>query len=364
VRVPGPTSLTSLLFPRGPSRGVAARGRRSPAWRSSLLLALALVAVVAGGCTGRTEPGPAGGPTPARVAIVELAPDPGSEESVAGVLAGMHASGLREGIEYTVRRHSAQGDMTLLPAIIEAAKSEGVDLFVAVSTPVLQALVNRGGGAPTVFTYVGNPVVAGAGKNNEEHLPWVTGVFTMSDFTQAAAVLKECLPNARRVGTLFCPAEVNSVLYRDELEMALAAVGVSVVSVPVNVASDVTDASLALCSERIDAVCQISDNLTSATFAAVITAANRTDKPLFAFQSCQVEAGALVGVSRDFFEAGREAGLVVARVLRGETPDRIPFRPATATKLQVNLEAATRLGTTIPDSVLARASRVVGRPGS
>jgi len=328
---------------------------------------LAAVATAASGCGGRNEPGPVAGSdvgsAPARVAMLELVPSPGSEESVAGVLAGLRDSGLREGIDYVVTRRSAQGDMSLLPTIIDAARSEGVDLFVALSTPGLQALVQHGGGVPTVFTYVGAPVLAGAGRSNEDHLPWVTGVTTVSNFAEAASVLRECLPDARKAGTLFCPAEVNSVFYRDEAAKALAALGVSLVSVPVNVASDVADAALALCSEDIDAVCQIIDNLTSATFAAVVTAANRAGKPVFAFASSQIDDGAMVVVARDYFETGHDAGLVAARVLRGESPGGIPFRPATTTKLLVNLGVANRLGLHIPDSLVARAGRVVGRPG-
>ncbi len=335
--------------------------RRFAPARQLLVHALALATALATGCSGPTEPDRATAPAPRRIVIIDLAPSPATDESVAGVLAGIEAAGLRDGIDYVADRRSAQGDMTLLPAIVDAARSDGADLFVPVATQALQALLQRGGAVPTVFTFVANPVLAGAGSSNEDHLPWVTGVSTMSDFAGAATVVHECLPSAAKVGTLFCPAEVNSVLYRDELATALAATGISLVSVPVNTAGDVADAALALGSEDVDAVCQISDNLTSATFAAIVTAANRAGKPVFTFQSAQVDAGAAVAVARDFHEAGREAGGIAARVLRGESPAGIPFTPATATRLIVNLDAAARAGLRIPDHVVARANRVVGQ---
>jgi ABC-type uncharacterized transport system substrate-binding protein len=46
--------------------------------------------------------------------------------------------------------------------------------------------------------------------------------------------------------------------------------------------------------------------------------------------------------------------------MRGERPAAIPFKPLRATQLLVNLEAARALGLTIPSTVVARATKVIG----
>ena len=107
-------------------------------------------------------------------------------------------------------------------------------------------------------------------------------------------VVKECLPNARRVGTLFAPAEVNSVFYKDLLVEAARGVGIEVEAVGVSTAGEVADAALALCSMDIDALCQISDNLSGATFAPIVRASQRFHLPLFSFNTTQSKQGSVL----------------------------------------------------------------------
>ncbi len=274
---------------------------------------------------------------------------------------GLHLSGLKEGIDYEVTERNAQGDMSILNTLVDAGLTSGVDLFIPISTPALQAAIQRGRKIPIVFTYVANPIPAGAGKTDQEHLPWVTGVYTMSDFYGMINSLKMCLPNARRIATLFCPAEVNSVFYRDELGKEAQKAGIELNSLPANTSVEIPDAAVALCSQDVDAICQISDNLTSAGYAAIVQAANQAGKPLFVFQSSQVEAGAVLGVSRDFEDAGRDAGTMAARVIRGESPAQIPFQPAKTTKLIINIAVANRLKLKISESLLSRADKIIRR---
>jgi anti-anti-sigma factor len=75
----------------------------------------------------------------------------------------------------------------------------------------------------------------------------------------------------------------------------------------------------------------------------------------------QARGGAVLAVARDYYESGQEAGKVAARVMRGESPSRIPFIGFSGTKLLVNPSAAQEVGVTIPDAIVARADEVVGR---
>jgi ABC-type uncharacterized transport system substrate-binding protein len=335
------------------------RNLRTPVWTATALVGSVLL--LSGGC-GR--PRPEGTPSHGktwRITILDLLSAPGSDAARAGVYESLRGSGLREGVDYEVTERNAQGDMANLNTIVDAATMAGVDLFVAISTPALQAAIQKGHQVPTVFTYVASPILAGAGTSDTDHLPWVTGVYTMSDFAGMLRVVRECLPDARRVGTLFCPAEVSSAFYRDELTRAAHQAGIEVEAVPANTSAEIVDAATALCGRPIDAVCQISDNLTSAGFAGIVKGARQATKPLFVFQSSQVEGGAAVGVCRDFEDAGREAGLMVVRVIRGESPAGIPFQLSKANRLLVNPAAARQAGMTLPPALQARADKVVGQ---
>jgi ABC-type uncharacterized transport system substrate-binding protein len=172
-------------------------------------------------------------------------------------------------------------------------------------------------------------------------------------------LLKECLPRVKRVGTLFTPGEVNSVFNRDLLETSLRGRGVELVSVPVNAPSEAADAALALTNKPIDAVCQIMDNLCVSCFATILSAAERAKRPVFSFGAPQLRQGSVLTLSRDYYDAGHEAGLVAARVIRGESPARIPFSVVNKARLGVNLPQARKFGIEIPETLLRRTDDVI-----
>jgi ABC-type uncharacterized transport system substrate-binding protein len=274
--------------------------------------------------------------------------------------AGLRDAGLVEGRDYELSVRNAQGDMATLTAMVDAALSSGADLLLTTSTPTLQAALRRGREVPIVFTFVADAVAAGAGRSNEDHLPNVTGVPTAGAHDQMIDLVRECLPGARRIGTLFVPGEVNSVYNKEKLEAAAARQGLEVVAVAVNTSSDVPDATLALLAQRVDVVCQGGSNLTAAAFASIARPAQRARVPVFGFLSGDIGNGAALVLARDYFDGGREAALLAARIMRGEHPATIPFRPLVETRLLVNLEAARAAGLAVPAPLLARASKVIG----
>ena len=161
-------------------------------------------------------------------------------------------------------------------------------------------------------------MLAGAGKSDTDHLPFVTGAYIPAPHEEALAILKQVLPNAKRLGTLFVPAEVNSEYYKQQLEGIATRNGYHLESVGVSTSGEVADAALALCSRQLDVFCQISDNLTGASFTSVAEAAKRYKLPLIGFAQGQADKGAFMTVSRDYYDGGVETAKLIARVLRGE----------------------------------------------
>lgn len=284
-----------------------------------------------------------------------------SEESQRGILDGLRKAGLVEGRDYQITIRNAQGDMTTLNALVDAALTARADLLMTLSTPTLQTTIRKAPHLPIVFTYLADPIAAGAGRSFSDHLPNVTGVATGSATKEVLALLRECLPNVRRVGTIVVPSEVNTVYNRDQLVLAARKLGIEVVSVPASTSSELPDAALALCSMKIDAVCQITGNLTATGFTSIARAARRARLPAFAFMSSQVEQGAVAAVARDYYDGGLEAAQLAIRVMRGEKPSSIPFQPLRKNKIIVNLGAARAVGFTIPESILKKAERVIDK---
>lgn len=288
----------------------------------------------------------------AKLNLVEYLETPNVEINRQGIRDGLAKAGLVEGRDYELSLRNAQGDMAALNTIMDATASDGSELLMTSTTPALQAALQRARKLPVVFSLVANPMAAGAGRSEQDHLPNVTGAYVNAPHAEGLAALRRCLPNLKRVGTLFVPAEVNSVYYKDELLKAAGALGIEVELVGVSNSGEIADAALALCSRNIDAVCQISDNLTGASFASIVQAANRARLPLMGFASGQAESGAFMTISRDFYDGGVESAAMAARILRGESPAVIPFQMVTKIKYDFNHASASSLGITIPKDLL------------
>jgi ABC-type uncharacterized transport system substrate-binding protein len=296
-----------------------------------------------------------------KVALIALVQTIDLEEAEKGVLDGLKESGLVEGRDYEKTIRNAQGDMATLPGLVDAALGDNVDLLITFSTPTLQAALQRAKNVPIVFNYVADPFAAGAGKSDTEHLPNVTGVYLLGAYDQTMPLIKEFLPSVRTLGTIYVPAEVNMVSQLAVMQKSVQAAGLVLKPIAANSATEVGDAALALTSQGIDAFCLLPGNLTAQAFPSIAQVANRAKLPVFSFQTSQVHGGAIAGMTRDYYDSGRDAAHIAARVMRGESPGGIPFAAFAKTKLIVNAAAARTLGITPPAAVLSRADQVIGK---
>jgi putative ABC transport system substrate-binding protein len=103
----------------------------------------------------------------------------------------------------------------------------------------------------------------------------------------------------------------------------------------------------------------VGSNLTVAGFASIVRPAQQARIPVFGFLSNDARNGAVAVAARDFYESGREAGVMAARVIQGESPATMPFREVEGARVIVNLKAAKTAGIVVPQSLRARAEEVL-----
>ncbi len=325
-------------------------------------LSQAAILIDAQGKTVRSPAEPKVASTPPKkwnIQLLDYADSINTEETHTGLFAEFKALGLAEGRDFLLKRRSAHGDISVLNGIIDAAINENPDLIITTSTQTLQAAVNKIKKIPVVFTTVADGVQAGAGTSDTSHLPNFTGVTCMSDFDGMIAVILECFPKAKRIGTLFVPSEINSVRYRDELVKSAGKRGLTVVSVGVSSPSDASDATLALAGKGVTVIAQISDNTTGSAFTAIAEAARKSGIPLFGFVSSTVKDGAALAVARNYEEAGQLAARLVNRIIKGESPASIPFTPLSRTSITVSRGNAASFKMQLPQSIIKKADKVV-----
>ncbi len=317
------------------------------------LLFLGFLAVIAG-CGKKQET------KLTSVGIMQFVTNPFSEQSIAGILKALEDAGYRNGENISIEVKNAQGDFPTVLAITQKFKSDRKDMIISVSTPCLQAAINSKFEGPIVFCSVANPILAGAGRTDTDHLPNVTGVPTTSPFHQSVELIREVFPSARKLGTLYVPAEVNSEYYMECAKEEAEKVGYEFVAIPVSATSEILDATQVLASKKIDVIYQISDNLSAAGFDSEVRVANENRIPLVANQVKQAEAGAFLAVGWDFFDVGYKAGEIAVRIINREDPAKIPFERMERVFIAVNKSAAKVQGVAIPASILEKADRIFG----
>ena len=274
-----------------------------------------------------------------------------AERSKEGIMDGLAKAGLLEGTHFEMKHYNAQGDMSTLSSIMNTVKSDKVDILFAVSTPALQAALRQAGpDTKIVFTGVGDAVRAGAGTTEAEHLPHVTGITTSSSFDGMAKLILATLPAVKSMGTLFTPAEINSVLYKDWFSEALEKLGVKLIAVPVTSSTDITQAATELCRNDIQAVCQVVDNLTRPGFALIARKAAEKNLPVYVFDSDQMKDGGAICLARDYYDAGIEAAEKAAMILKGASPGTIPFNNTRSEKMMYNPGLVNKYNLKLSDS--------------
>jgi putative ABC transport system substrate-binding protein len=340
------------------------------------LVGLAACLALGAGCSGKPDAkAPAGEQAPAGagaatdaglkplVALIRAADWMGSEWGEDAIKLGLRESDLDAGRDYELKISSAQGDLATLPSLIDAAIDAKAKVLVTLQDATLEAAVQRAKSVPIVFDLLSDPFAAGAGTSDSNHLPNVTGVYSPGfgdpEQTRRVELIRRIVPKARRVGVLFSPEEKLSVIFKDRMTKAAQKAGMKVIAVPVGNVGEVGDATRSLCSQKVDAI-ELYGNVAHAGFAGLLKAAKECRVPVFSPAPFEVLQGAVASFFPDFQEGGVEAGKMIARVLRGESPGSIPFFRLKTTKLIVNPSGAGNVGITLPPDVVKQADTVVG----
>ena len=293
------------------------------------------------------------------VDLIEYVDSPNAELARAGVMEGLAKSGLVLGKDFELRRRVAQGDMATLTSIIDTTLTQGTDLMITISTPTLQTAMARGRRTPLVFTMVSSPFLVNAGKTDADHLPYLTGSYLDQPVKEVLEALRQFSPPVRRIGTLYSPAELNAEFNKQQLERAAKAAGLEFEAVAVTNTSEVIEAALSLANRRIDVLTQIADNVVASSFPALMEAARRVRLPVTAYSPAFADMGPVLILARDYRDNGVESGRMAARVLRGESPGKIPFVSVPTLTYIVNLKAAQALNVTLSPQLVAKAARVI-----
>jgi putative ABC transport system permease protein len=207
---------------------------------------------------------------------------------------------------------------------------------------------------PIIFGAVANPYLIGAGTSATSHRANVTGAEIPLPVDSTLAVAVATFPKAGVWGTLFDPADPFAEFYLDMAKRKAERMGVRFVAIACTSAQDIPASVQALRAQGVGGILQIPSIMIGGGFPALVKQARELGMVVVATNTGY--PGAPLSIGASFYDNGYAQGLVMIRVLRGESPAKIPFQRSANPKVVVDLGAANDFGVTIPRELVARAS--------
>jgi putative tryptophan/tyrosine transport system substrate-binding protein len=288
-----------------------------------------------------------------------LLPRPLKQSNYAvGIVSRLEELGYRQGSGMTFAWRSADGFVDRYAALARQLVALDCDLVFAVGPEHTVRAVKEAGAKAVVFLAVDyDPVEKGIVKSLRQPGAGITGIFMQQQglVMKRLEILREVLPGARRFLVL------SDVYSRDQVAAAKKAAAVAQVELQfAEFGKPPYDYEAAFSSAgSVDGVVALASPVfaTDAQSLAVLLAKRRL--PGIGSSRNHVDAGLLFSFSADTPKVSRRTAELGIRMLKAPRGTEIPVEQADEFELAINAKTAKALGVKVPESVLARATRIV-----
>ncbi len=262
---------------------------------------------------------------PARIAMINLVQARVLELGEQGVLRGLRDSGLVETEDFVLRRFNAQGEISQLPVLLDAARLENPDIIVTITTPAMVAAVHRVHDIPIVYTIASDPIALKVCA--PESIPGnLAGVHDDPPVARLLEMAMKHDPSLSSVGIVYDPAQPNSVISVEKLRVACQEQGMRLHEATASSLTDLSTATHSLVQRQTGALLLSADNLVNSGFSVIQAIAAKQGIPIFVTDVNLIEEGATGGIGDDYESWGAQSGRIAAKVLAGLSPRDVPLQ--------------------------------------
>src|SRR4029077_727143 len=173
------------------------------------------------------------------------------------------------------------------------------------------------------------------------------------------ATLHELVPNAAVIGALVNPNNPNAEPQARDLQAAARTLGLQLVILAAGSDGEIDSIFATLRERKIEALLVTADGFFFGLPDKLTTLAARHAVPTFYPLSDYVAAGGLISYGANLSESWHQAGIYVAKMVKGAKVVDLPVLQAAKFELAINLNTARALKLEIPPRLLALADEVI-----
>ena len=277
-----------------------------------------------------------------------------------GFIEGLGEAGFVEGENLTINYQNAYTDMGTAGQISGGFVSDKVDLICAIATPTAQSAYNAAMDAkiPVIYTAVTDPIEAELADENGNPVGEVTGTSDKLPIEAQLQMMRNLLPDAKKLGIMYTTSEANSISAIAEYKELAPKYGFELIEKGITTTADIPLAADDLLSQ-VDCMTNLTDNTVVASLPTILEKANEKNIPVFGSEIEQVKIGCLAAEGLDYIALGRQTGQMAAKVLKGEAKaSEMAFEIITEPGFYVNTKVAENLGITVADDMLKDAVEI------
>ncbi len=260
------------------------------------------------------------------------------------------------GDKVTFDEQNAAGDTATANTIAASLVSENCDLILANATAALQAVSSATSDIPVLGTAVTDYSAALSLKDYDSSKAIGTNVSGTSDgisYEAQVELFTELVPDAKKVGILYCSGEPNSVVQAEEMEKQLSKAGYEVTEYSFSDTNDIASVTQTACQDS-DVIYIPTDNTAASCTESINNIAEPAGVPIIAAEEGIASGCGIATLSISYYELGRQTGEMAVKILKGESKiSEMPVESQTELTKEYVKSRCDKLGIKVPDTYTA-----------
>jgi putative ABC transport system substrate-binding protein len=287
--------------------------------------------------------------------------DPAAQNLRRQFVLGMRDFDYIEGRDYVMEERYASGQMERLATYAQELVDLSVDVIVAGGEASIRAAKRATSQIPIVMTIAADPVGSGLVPTLAHPGGNLTGMSGLaSDMaSKRVELLKELLPQAKRVAVLWNPSNQSKVTEWKDTQIAAQSAALILLPFDVQTSAEIDRSFPSIKREQPDAMIVLTESFTLAFRQPIGQFAVANRLPMIAELREFVVVGGLASYGASRADLWRRAATYVVKILHGDNPGDLPVEQPTRFELVISLKTAKALGLAVPPTLLARADEVI-----